>query len=294
MDGGLLASLLPLAAFFLVGAFWRRSGLPQDTGFVPAIASRITAPALILSAVTPDSVPFDTLQTLLLAVPVMVLASAAVGWGLLTLLGQDVRALLPCFCFPNIGNLGLPACHLLFGPQGVAVGAMVMGLTTALLWTFGVWLSSGRPEPVRALRQPVVIAAIAALIALPLGVRLPEVLSGMLAQIGALTFPLMVLNLGLQFRRPATGGVSMVMALVIARFVMALILASATATLLGLDSLTAGVLMVQFTMPVGLYTLLLAQQRGSGERDVALFISASTASVFVTLPIAMVLINARY
>lgn len=111
------------------------------------------------------------------------------------------------FCLPiifmNTGNISLPMALLLFGNDGLAMSILFHMANILLLYSFGVYLVSGRTDLTQFLKIPALYATIAGIAAATVSFNVPMLLQSSLSSIekgidmlalGAI--PMLIINLG--------------------------------------------------------------------------------------------------
>lgn len=111
------------------------------------------------------------------------------------------------FMFGNVGFIGLPLLVALFPERGALYYALVALVEQALLWTYAVWAI--KPEAVRNeearesvsqrirnMISPGLIAVIISLLAILIGVQVPDVIITPLKTVGSMSTPLSLMYIG--------------------------------------------------------------------------------------------------
>jgi predicted permease len=280
----LIPIITPVAVCALLGYGWARAGWAFDRDFVTRMIMNIGAPALVLDGI--GGLDAQTPQFLLaVALAFVVLAVCALGGAVaLRLLGEPVRSYLLPVTYGNVGNLGLPLCYFAFGPEGLglAVGFYLAGSVSHFI--FGPLLL-GREAAWRTLATtPIVYAAVAGLAMISFRIPSPPWLENTLDLVAGMAIPLMLLALG---HALGTFGVQRLRAsaLVAAlRMVLGFAVGVALVTLLQLEGVLRGVVIIQAAMPVAVFNFLLAARYDRDPDAVAGAIVVSTVVSFLAMP----------
>src|SRR5699024_1864623 len=95
-----------------------------------------------------------------------VLGSGLLAWPIARLCGWQPRTLVPTTMFNNCGNMGIPLAVFAFGEQALPTAVVLLVTTTALQFTLGLGILSGRFNLLTLLRHPMVLATLAGVIAM--------------------------------------------------------------------------------------------------------------------------------
>ena len=199
----IFAVMAPVLACAAIGYGWARSGQRFDTDFISRLVLNVGAPCLMLSVLSSVSIDLHTFKQTALACVLVALLMAGFGAIIPRLLGQDVRAYLPSFVFPNVGNMGLPVCLLAFGQEGLALALAFFMVLSVAHFPAGVLLAGGKQAGgvTALLKMPVLYAIVLALLLLWQNWTLPAAVQNSVKLIGGMTIPLMLLTLGVSLQR---------------------------------------------------------------------------------------------
>lgn len=280
----LIPIILPVAICTGIGLVWAWLQLPMDREFMTRIIMNVGTPCLILQGISglPAGAP-GFLQMVMLAVVVHA-GCALAGLIGLWILGKPIRSYLPVLVFGNSTNMGLPLCLFAFGQEGLGLGVGHVLVGSVGQFVLGPLLQ-GRSSPWRTLVQtPVIYAAAMGITLLLLGLKLPLWASNTVGLLGDLAIPLMLLALG-----HALGTITVQRAVAgswlgMSRLLLGFALATALVEALDLAGTMRGVLLIQSSMPVAVFSYLFAARYARHPEDAASAILISTAVSFVSLP----------
>src|SRR5690606_15854485 len=158
----IFAVMAPVLACAAIGYGWARSGQRFDTDFISRLVLNIGAPCLMLSVLSSVSIDLHTFKQTALACVLVALLMAGFGAVIPRLLGHDVRAYLPSFVFPNVGNMGLPVCLLAFGQEGLALALAFFMVLSVAHFPAGILLAGGKQAGglTALLKMPVLYAIV--------------------------------------------------------------------------------------------------------------------------------------
>ncbi|PWJ14483.1 AEC family transporter [Jannaschia seohaensis] len=278
---GIVAPVFLLAA---IGFFWVRFGLDFDTGFVSRLAMNLAVPCLVFVALSNGEIDAKDAGRLTLATFATYAAMLAAFLALCLALRLERRTYWAPLVFGNTGNLGLPLALFAFGEAGLGYAVVVFSVTAILQFTVGVWIVSSGGTPLRALREPMVVATLLGALFLWQGWRVPPVALNALDLIGQMGIPLMLLTLGVAVARMRPTAFGTVAALALVKLAICAGIAWGTGLAFGLGEVELGVLVVQLSTPVAVSSYLLAIRYGADGEPVAGLVVVSTLLSVAALP----------
>jgi hypothetical protein len=222
-----------------------------------------------------------------LATVLAMLGFGVVAVALLKLARLDLRSFLFSLMFPNVGNMGLPLCLLAFGPEGLILALTYFMVSTLCAFTLGSALVSGQFSASSLLRNPILIAVLITLLVLGLGLTVPKFVLDTTSLLGDFTIPLMLIALGVSLGRIEVRNLHSSLLLSLFRLLTGFGVSLGVAALLGLEGAARGVLIVQSTMPVAVFSYLFAVRYERKPEEIAGAIFISTILSFLTLPLLL-------
>lgn len=283
----IFAIIAPVFICAIVGFVWVRSGGDFDTNFVSRLVTNIGAPCLIFSTFTSIDIARDAFMRMMGAALLTTLLFTLTGYIVLRLFRLDQRAFLPSQMFPNAGNMGLPLCLLAFGDEGLALGLTWFTINAVFGFTAGMSISSGDLSFRGVLRNPMLYAVIVSITMVFLGLRPPEWLFNTTDLLGGLMIPLMLISLGVSLSRFHIASLRRSVGLSLLRLCTGFVVGVLAAQLLGLEGAARGVLIMQCSMPVAVFTYLFAVRYERQPAEVAGTVVISTLISFATLPLLL-------
>jgi len=281
-------SLLPIFVFFFVGIALRLSGLAsrEQAAFLFRIVLNVTLPALVFTAVAEAEL---TRTTLLLP------ASGFTVNGICTLAAM-LYARLAGLEQRQAGALVLGAgiTNMLFSFPFVLATLGRAALAEAILYDVGnavffatvaysLALRYGHREGARVtatlartLRAPIFLAIAAGVVVNALGLTVPQVVSQVLAPLGACTTPLVLMAVGILFSVAGLFGLLPAVTLLL-RMPLGFAAGLAVAWLFGLHGLTAAVVAVAGAAPIGFNSVTLVSMAELDTEQAAAALSLSIA-----------------
>jgi len=260
-----------IAPVFLVAAvgFFVGRSLQIEPKTLSRIVFYIFSPALVFRSLVTTGISLIELGQLILVMGLIYVFMAAITYGIMRYQGSnnvDRAAVMLSAVSPNNGNLGLPVIDFAFGPEVLARAVVVFVAMTTLNNTVGVWIaSSGRSSPREALLKilhvPAAYAVVAGLLVNGLRVTLPLTIERSVNILADASIPCMLILLGLQLarfehiERLRLASVGAALRLLVAPAVAALLV-----FLLRLSPQASIAVMMQASMPVGVFTSIFATE----------------------------------
>ncbi|MEM8822856.1 MAG: AEC family transporter [Pseudomonadota bacterium] len=282
-----LQIVAPVFALAGIGFAWVRLGYAYDTAFVTRLATMLAVPCLIFVALARSGLDPNAAGRLLIASLVAYGAVLAVMLGLCRVLRLAPRTYWAPLSFGNTGNVGLPLALFAFGDLGLGYAVIVFSVTSILAFTVGIWIVSGGGNPLRALREPMVVATLLGGLFLWQGWTVPDVVFNAVDLIGQMGIPLMLITLGVAVAQLRPAGLWGAVGLSVGKAVLCAALAYGVGLVFGLDRMTTGVLVLQMATPVAVTSYLLAAKYGAEAEPVAGLVVVSTVLSVVILPLLL-------
>lgn len=284
MYAQLVPIIAPVLLCTLVGVGWALLRLPMDREFMTRLIMNVGTPCLILQGIAGLPAGDDGFLRMVLLGAVVHAGCGLIGFLATRLLGGPERSYVPIVIFGNSTNMGLPLCLFAFGQEGLGLGVGYVLVGSVGQFVLGP-LVQGRVSPWRTLAQtPVIYAALLGVALLLTGTRLPLWAANTAGLLGGLAIPLMLLALGQALATLDVSNLRVATALAAGRLGCGFLLALGLVTLLDLDGTLRGVLLIQSSMPVAVFSYLFAARYERHPEDAAGAILVSTVASFLTLP----------
>ena len=298
----LLASLWPLFALILGGYVFRRSGFP-DEGFWPG-AERfnyyVLFPALLFKSLA--TVPLNNPAWPRIALCVALVLTT--GWIALLLLRRFFAwppARFGVFVQSSLRfntYIGLAAVGSVFGPDGLALVALLLAVTVPTVNVLSVYAFKSAGSLRRSvlaliiIKNPLIVACLLGIAANFAGVSLRGGTDNLLSLMAAASLPLGLLCVGAALKPQeltAETGVMVVNSGV--RLLIVPAVAYAFARTLGLPAMEAAVLTLFFALPSSPTGYVLARQLGGDAHLMAGIVTLQTLLSAITLPIVLQIVR---
>lgn len=271
MNGILNVFLQNILPIFLVAGvgIWLRRGLKLEAKPLSSVVFNAFSPCLVFSALVNSQLPAGELSSLAIFAGLSILTMGLIAW----LTGRVLRfsrlstvTLMIVVMFVNGGNFGLTLNQLRYGEEGLTRAIVYFVVSTALVYTVGVFIASaGRLNLRDALRRltrvPALYAVVLALIVYGFQINIPRPLMSAIDIAADGAIPVLLVVLGMQladlrdFSALRFAGLAAFLRLIIGPVVAVLL-----ASLLGLQGLNRSTAIIEASMPTAVITTVLATE----------------------------------
>lgn len=228
-----------------------------------------------MSVLTMGHLVFSTLTYLLIM--------AVLGYFVLRLWKQPVRNYLPVIVNPNTGNIGVPVCAALLGPQSIASALVITSIVQISHFTLGIGCYSGKITWRTLIRNMPIIALLFGAIISAAGIKPGSAVMDTLDMVGGITIPLMLMQLGSTISKLQVHNLRNILkptAQAFIRVFLGFIVALAVANLAPLEASEAAALLIQGTMPIAVFSYVLSLRYNNNSDDIAL-------GILISLPLSL-------
>ncbi|MGR3616964.1 MAG: AEC family transporter [Paracoccaceae bacterium] len=282
-----------VAPVFLLAGFgfgWIKLGFEYRLQFVTRLAVNVAVPCLIFVALMETQIPRAELGRFAVAGFAGHFAIIGAMAVLVRVARLDRQTFQAPMIFGNTGNLGLPLAMFAFGQAGLGYAVVMLGISTILSFSYGIYLVAGRGAFVRILKEPLVWSTALGALFLWQGWQTPTFLTNTLKLAGQMAVPLMLLTLGVAVASLVADKILQAVALSVVKLVICASIGWGIGELLALDPIAFGVLVLQLSTPVAVTSYLLAEKYGADGPAVAGLVMASTALSVISLPLLLALL----
>lgn len=272
-----------------IGFIWARLGVHYDSAFVTRIVMFIGMPCLVVSGLSKVSVDTSILFDVM-GIALSIIASLIIiVWLLLKFRGHSAAVYMPSMIFVNSGNMGIPLAFMAFGDDGLALALCYFIAQAILHVTLGIAIVNGQSGTLSSrikdlFKQPLPYAAAIGFTLLMTDSAMPRWMSATVEMLGDMAIPLMLVTLGISLASLKGGDWHRSLFYSGVRLGCGFLLGLVVVTVLDLEGVIRGVVLIQATMPAAVLNYLLALRYDRQPTDVAGIVVTSTALSFLTLP----------
>jgi len=280
----LLDVVTPVAVCASIGFVWARKKQPFDSQMVTRLVSNVGVPSLVFSTLVNVQVGGALFMEMALAAVLTSVFFFAIGYVILKATGLPVRTYLNPIALGNAGNMGLPLCLLAFGDEGLALGIAFFAVSVILMMTVGIAVASNEYRLMDIFKRPFLYALIFAGFFTFSGTEVPNVILSTTKLLGNFTIPLMLITLGVSLATLQIVNIKHAVFISFCRIGIGMPVGVVAAMMFGFTGAAYGTLVLQCSMPVAVFTFLLAENFGADGRAVAGAVVISTLASFATMP----------
>jgi malate permease and related proteins len=289
MIAELLTIIAPVFICAAVGFIWARLGVNYDTAFVTRIVMFIGMPCLVVSGLSNISIAPSVLFSVMGIALSIITAMAVLTYLLLKILGHAPSVYMPSLIFVNSGNMGIPLAFMAFGDDGLALALCYFIAQAILHVTVGIAIVNGQRGRLSArikdlFKQPLPYAAAIGFTLILTDNSMPRWLSETVSMLGDMAIPLMLVTLGISLASLKGGAWQRSLFYSSVRLGCGFLLGLLVVTVMELEGIIRGVVLIQATMPAAVLNYLLALRYERQPSEVAGIVVTSTLLSFLTMP----------
>jgi len=263
----------------------RRLGVPAAP--LAKLAYWVIGPAFVFDALANADLAGAVLGKMALASAVAFVAAALVGFLLSARLSADRRAaIMTTSAYGNVGNFGLAIVVFSFDDSARPYAAIAMVVVNGLGLILAVASAHLDLAGVtRALRSPMTIVLVPALVVNALEVDLPTVADRSVGLLAGAIIPVMLLTLGIQLQDIGVPRLDLdVLRSLFAKLLVQPFVAIGVVAVMGLSDIAAGAVVLQAAMPTAVFTAVIAIELDNRPDETATIVMVSTLASVLTLP----------
>ncbi|MBY6049177.1 AEC family transporter [Vannielia litorea] len=277
----------PVFILAAIGFAWVKLGQDYPMRFITRLVMTMAIPCLIFGALMKTEIDPQALTAVSLAALVAYLVVVAVFTVIAFALRLDRRTYLAPLIFGNTGNLGLPLALFAFGEEGLGFAVVIFAIMAMMSFTFGIWLVSGGGNPLKSIKEPVVIGTALGALFLWQGWQTPKWITNTVDLIAQVAIPLMLITLGVAVARLKPGDLGRSFWLSLLKAALCAAIGVGAGWAFGLEGTAFAVLVLQLITPIAVTNYLLAERFGADSTAVAGLVVASTLLSVAFLPLAL-------
>jgi len=289
MIAELFTIIAPVFICAAVGFTWARLGVNYDSAFVTRIVMFIGMPCLVVSGLSKISVEPSILFNIMGIALSIIAAMTLLTYILLKVRGHSPSVYMPSLVFVNSGNMGIPLAFMAFGDDGLAL-ALCYFITQAILHvTVGIAIVNAQSGSLSArikdlLKQPLPYAAVIGFSLILTDNSMPRWMAATVEMLGDMAIPLMLVTLGISLASLKGAAWQRSLFYSSVRLGCGFLLGLLVVTVMELEGVVRGVVLIQATMPAAVLNYLLALRYERQPAEVAGIVVTSTLLSFLTMP----------
>ena len=277
--------------FFIVGiGFLLGKKNPNfDTSFITTYAGNFGTPALVIFALTAGGVTFEVFKEFFFYALILLSAFAIVGLIFLVLMKKDYIRELPTFILPNTGNMGIPICLFAYGELGMGIAAAISSLVVLLHFTLNIFLAKRAFDFQTIFKSPAFYAIIITVLFLYFEQPFPQFVMNTVMLLAYGMIVMILMSLGVALTQMKVFSFKDAVITSTGRVIIGPIIGLAVIKLFDLSGVSAGVILIQSSMPSAILCYLVASMYSPKVivDNISSTIVVSTIMSLVTIPITL-------
>ena len=282
----IIAIIFPVFTIVLLGFLYARRHGP-DMAAANTLNLHVFTPALLFSVLSGEGFEPGRYIDLALAGAAVVLGSGLLAWPVGRLLGYETRTFVPPMMFNNSGNMGLPLAVFAFGEKLLPAAVILFTVENVLHFTVGQRMLAGRIHPLRLLRMPLLMAALAGVAFSALSIPIYAPLREAITLLGQIAIPLMLFSLGVRMTgfNPSDWKIGLTGAIVAP--LTGLLVAWPLVSMATIDGVQAQQLLLFAVLPPAVVNFMLAEQYLQEPAKVAAIVMFGNLASLASIPLAL-------
>ena len=277
--------------FFIVGiGFLLGKKNPNfDTSFITTYAGNFGTPALVIFAITAGGVTFEVFKEFFFYALILLCAFGVVGLIFLVLMKKDYIRELPTFILLNTGNMGIPICLFAYGELGMGIAAAISSLVVLLHFTLNIFLAKRAFDFQTIFKSPAFYAIIVTVLFLYFEQPVPQFVINTVMLLAYGMIVMILMSLGVALTQMKVFSFKDAVITSIGRVIIGPIIGLAVIKLFDLSGVSAGVILIQSSMPSAILCYLVASMYSPKVivDNISSTIVVSTIMSLVTIPITL-------
>ena len=277
--------------FFIVGiGYYLGKKNPNfDTSFITTYAGNFGTPALVIFALTAGGVTFEVFKEFFFYALILLSAFGIIGLIFLILMKKDYIRELPTFILPNTGNMGIPICLFAYGELGMGIAAAISSLVVLLHFTLNIFLAKRAFDFQTIFKSPAFYAIIITVLFLYFEQPVPQFVMNTVMLLAYGMIVMILMSLGVALTQMKVFSFKDALITSTGRVILGPIIGFILIKIFGLSGVSAGVILIQSSMPSAILCYLVASMYSPKVivDNISSTIVVSTIMSLVTIPITL-------
>lgn len=278
----------PVLLLALAGYMWVRLGYEYPTEFVTRLNMNFGAPCLVFVGILNLGQDLGSLSYFMIASAVSIAFMLVLSTLFVFATGLPKRGYIISLSSSNCGNMGIPLCLFAFGQPGMSLAIAYFAVGTVYQFTVALFISHGNMNLVDLFRITFLWGIAAALFFILTNTAPPTWIMNTTELLAGVTIPLMLLTLGASLATLKVVKLSKIVSIGFLKIALGMSVGIATASFFGFEGLERNVLIMQMSMPVAVFSYLLASKYNRNPDEVASLIFITTLLTFFTVPLMLI------
>ncbi|WP_435117766.1 AEC family transporter [Candidatus Pelagibacter bacterium nBUS_49] len=277
--------------FFIVGIgyFLGKKNPNFDTSFITTYAGNFGTPALVIFALTAGGVTFEVFKEFFFYALILLSAFGIIGLIFLIIMKKDYIRELPTFILPNTGNMGIPICLFAYGELGMGIAAAISSLVVLLHFTLNIFLAKRAFDFQTIFKSPAFYAIIITVLFLYIEQPVPQFVMNTVMLLAYGMIVMILMSLGVALTQMKVFSFKDAVITSTGRVILGPIIGFILIKIFGLSGVSAGVILIQSSMPSAILCYLVASMYSPKiiVDNISSTIVVSTIMSLATIPITL-------
>ena len=281
--------LFPVFFIVGIGIFLGKKNPNFDTSFITTYSGNFGTPALVIFALTAGGVTFDVFKEFFFYALILLTCFGVVGLIFLTLMKKDYIRELPTFILPNTGNMGIPICLFAYGELGMGIAATISSLVVLLHFTLNIFLAKRAFDFQTIFKSPAFYVIIITILLLYFEQPIPQFVMNTVMLLAYGMIVMILMSLGVALTQMKVFSFKDAVITSTGRVILGPIIGFGLIHLFSLSGISAGVILIQSSMPSAILCYLVASMYSPKEivDNISSTIVVSTLMSLITIPITL-------
>jgi predicted permease len=277
----------PVLFIALIGYIWVKIGNDFPTDFVTRLNMNFGAPCLVFVGILNLGGDLSNLSNFMFAAAVALTILLIASVLFVYIFKLPKRAYIIALSTTNCGNMGIPLCLFAFGEAGMAYAIAYFTVGCIFQFTVMLFISHGNLNPGSLLRITLLWGVAAALLILATDTTPPVWLINVTELLAGFTIPIMLITLGASLARLKVIKFGKIVTIGTIKMAAGIVIGFLVAGLFSFEGVEKNVLILQMSMPVAVFSYLLAAKYDRNPEEVASLIFTTTLISFITVPLLL-------
>lgn len=294
--------VIALFLIIFIGAYGSKKNIitPSVNKGLTDILLKITMPLLIISSFNfsyEDTLKESVISSFYYSLFTFILC-AGISYLFLLPVKKDTKYILQFGnVFSNCGFIGFPIIQSIYGSEGVIYTSVFNMFFSILIWTYGVFLFTGKISKEKlkeVMLSPAVVAVYIGVIIMVFNIKIPSILLKPIELVGGMTSPLSMIILGAilfkvdirKYLKEWTIYYGALIKLIIIPIILYLI-----SSLVGINSKVVNTMILLSAMPVAGMTSIFSENFNKDKEYASILVFVTTLLSIISYPIILNMIN---
>jgi predicted permease len=216
-------------------------------------------------------------------------AFGIIGLIFLIIMKKDYIRELPTFILPNTGNMGIPICLFAYGEMGMGIAAAISSLVVLLHFTLNIFLAKRAFDFQTIFKSPAFYAIIITVLFLYFEQPVPQFVMNTVMLLAYGMIVMILMSLGVALTQMKVFSFQDAVITSTGRVILGPIIGFILIKIFGLTGVSAGVILIQSSMPSAILCYLVASMYSPKiiVDNISSTIVVSTIMSLVTIPITL-------